>query len=174
MKSLKYTDETDRCYGATGMAIGLMVFDGEDMLASVTIDGDPNEMVALSPDFYFAGNPGVSAKTAWNQILKNYNIGIAMLMSNLLCRSVVNRHQDLPAELHDFLLDLAREEGHESCSLDDDEIERLFNKNYSYLNRVFTHRGVQSVAHDFASTLSQRRTLSRLDVLELLDALRML
>ena len=174
MKSLKYTDETDRCYGATGMAIGLMVFDGEDMLASVTIDGDPNEMVALSPDFYFAGNPGVSAKTAWNQILKNYNIGIAMLMSNLLCRSVVNRRQELPSELHDFLLDLAREEGHESCSLDDDEIDRLFNKNYTYLNRVFTHRGVQSVAHDFASTLSQRRTLSRLDVLELLDALRML
>ena len=71
MKSLKYTDETDRCYGATGMAIGLMVFDGEDMLASITLDGDPNEMVAMSPDFYFAGNPGVSAKTAWNQILKN-------------------------------------------------------------------------------------------------------
>ncbi|MBD5300073.1 MAG: hypothetical protein HDS17_01180 [Bacteroides sp.] len=174
MKSLKYTDETDRCYGATGMAIGLMVFDGEDMLASITLDGDPNEMVAMSPDFYFAGNPGVSAKTAWNQILKNYNIGIAMLMSNLLCRSVVNKRQALPNELHDFLLDLAREEGHESCSLDDDEIERLFNKNYSYLNRVFNHRGVQSVAHDFASTLGQRRTLSRLDVLELLEALRML
>ena len=174
MKSLKYTDETDRCYCATGMAIGLMVFDGEDMLASITLDGDPNEMVAMSPDFYFAGNPGVSAKTAWNQILKNYNIGIAMLMSNLLCRSVVNKRQALPNELHDFLLDLAREEGHESCSLDDDEIERLFNKNYSYLNRVFNHRGVQSVAHDFASTLGQRRTLSRLDVLELLDALRML
>lgn len=174
MKTLKYTDENDRCYGATGMAIGLMVFDGDDMLASISLDSDPNEMVAMSPDFYFAGNPGVSAKTAWNQMLKNYNIGLGMLMSNLLCRHLVNRREALPQEFHDFLHDFAREEGHEACSLDDDEIDRLFDKNFNYLNRVFTHRGVQSVAHDFAATLSRRRTLSRLDALELLDALRML
>lgn len=174
MKTLKYTDETDRSYGATGMAIGLMVFDGEDMLASITLDSDPNDMVSMSPEFYFAGNPGVSAKTAWNQMLKNYNIGIGMLMANLLCRHLVNRRQELPSELQDFLHELAIDEGHESCSLEDDEIDRLFNKNLSYLSRVFNHRGVQSVAHDFASTLQQRRTLSRLDVLELLDALRML
>lgn len=174
MDSLKYSDEKDRCYGATGMAIGLMVFDGEDMLASISIDGNPNEMVEMSPDFYFAGNPGVSAKTAWNQMLKNYNIGLGMIMANLLCRNLVKDRRQLPSEMHDFLHDLAREEGHESCSLDDDEIDRIFDKNLSYLNRVFTHRGVQSVAHDFASTLLSRRTLSRLDVLEQLSALQML
>lgn len=174
MDSLKYSDENDRCYGATGMAIGLMVFDGEDMLASISIDGNPNEMVEMSPDFYFAGNPGVSAKTAWNQMLKNYNVGLGMIMANLLCRNLVKDRRQLPSEMHDFLHDLAREEGHESCSLDDDEIDRIFDKNLSYLNRVFTHRGVQSVAHDFASTLLSRRTLSRLDVLEQLSALQML
>ncbi|MCM1076998.1 MAG: hypothetical protein NC411_06525 [Bacteroides sp.] len=174
MKTLKYTDETDRCYGATGMAIGLMVFDGDEMLTSITLDGDPNDMVTMSPDFFFAGNPGVSAKTAWNQILKNYNIGIGMLMSNLLCRHLVNQHRSLPDEMHDFLHELARDEGRSSCSLEDDEIDRLFDKNFSYLSRVFSHRGVQSVAHDFATTLSKRRTLSRLDTLELLDALKML
>ncbi|MCM1355650.1 MAG: hypothetical protein NC212_04490 [Staphylococcus sp.] len=174
MESLKYKDDTDRSYGATGMAIGLMVFDGEDMLASISIDGDPNEMVAMSPDFYFAGNPGVSAKSAWNQLLKNYNIGVGMLMANLLCRHLVGRRQQLPDEMRDFLHTLAIEEGRDACSLEEDEIDRLFNKNLSYLNRVFTHRGVQSVAHDFAATLLSRRTLSRLDVLEQLEALRML
>lgn len=174
MESLKYKDDTDRSYGATGMAIGLMVFDGEDMLASISIDGDPNEMVAMSPDFYFAGNPGVSAKSAWNQLLKNYNIGVGMLMANLLCRHLVGRRQQLPDEMRDFLHTLALEEGRDACSLEEDEIDRLFNKNLSYLNRVFTHRGVQSVAHDFAATLLSRRTLSRLDVLEQLEALRML
>ena len=89
MENLKYSDDNDRSYGAAGMAIGLVVYDGEDMLASITLDGDPNDMVSMSPDFYFAGNPGVSAKTAWNQILKNYNLGIAMVMSNLLCRNLV-------------------------------------------------------------------------------------
>lgn len=174
MKSLKYTDDNDRCYGATGMAIGLMVFDGEDMLASISLDSGHGDLVAMTPDFYFAGNPGVSAKSAWNQILKNYNIGIGMLMSNLLCRHIVKDRRELPTEVREYVHNIAREEGHDSCSLDDDEIDRLFDKNYNYLNRVFTHRGVQSVAHDFASTLLQRRTLSRLDVLELLDALRML
>ena len=57
METLKYKDETDRSYGATGMAIGLLIFDGEDMLDSINIDGDPNDMVVMSPDFYFAGTP---------------------------------------------------------------------------------------------------------------------
>lgn len=174
METLKYKDDTDRSYGATGMAIGLVIFDGEEMLASINIDGDPNDMVAMSPDFYFAGNPGVSAKTAWNQMLKNYNLGIGMLMSNLLCRHLVSERQALPDSLRSYLYNIAVEEGREACSLDDDEIDRLFEKNINYLTRVFSHRGVQSVAHDFAATLLSRRSLSRLDVLEQLESLRML
>lgn len=174
MENLKYSDDNDRSYGAAGMAIGLVVYDGEDMLASITLDGDPNDMVSMSPDFYFAGNPGVSAKTAWNQILKNYNLGIAMVMSNLLCRNLVMKRTGLSDKLRDTLHSLAVEEGHTSCSLDDDEIDRLFDKNLNYLTRVFSHHGVQSVAHDFASTLLSRRSLSRLDVIEQLASLRML
>lgn len=174
METLKYKDDTDRSYGATGMAIGLVVFDGEDMLASISIDGDPNDMVAMSPDFYFAGNPGVSAKTAWNQMLKNYNLGIGMLMSNFLCRHLVSSRQALPAEIRERLHQIAIEEGHDACSLDDDEIDRLFEKNMSYLTKVFSHRGVQSIAHDFAAELLSRRALSRLDVLDHLSALQML
>lgn len=174
MEQLKYTSESDRAYGATGMAIGLVIYDGEEMLSSVCLDADPNEMVSLVPEFYFAGNPGVSAKTAWNQIVKNYNLGVSMLISNLLCRYMVNRRSQLPRELHDLLHDLAAGEGHDSCQLDDDEIDRLFEKNFNYLSRVFSHRGVQSVAHDFASTLLSRRTLSRHDVMEQLEALSMI
>lgn len=174
MESLKYSDENDRSYGAAGMAIGLVVYDGEDMLASISIDADPNDMVSLTPEFYFAGNPGVSAKTAWNQILKNYNLGIAMVMSNLLCRNLVMRRSGLTDEMRATLHELAMDEGRNSCSLEDDEIDRLFNKNLSYLTRVFSHHGVQSVAHDFAAQLLSRRSLSRLDVLEQLASLRML
>lgn len=174
MENLKYTDDADRCYGATGMAIGLMIFDGEDMLSSISIDGAPDDMVVMSPDYYFSGNPRVSAKVAWNQMLKNYNIGIGMLMANLMCRRIVKNNGSMPSEFKDFLHNLAREEGRDACSLDDDEIDRLFDKNFNYLKRVFSHSGVQSVAHDFASSLLRRRTLSRFEVLELLDALKML
>lgn len=174
MESLKYKDDTDRSYGATGMAIGLMVLDGHDMLTSITIDGDPDDMVKMSEEFYFAGNPGVSAKTAWTQLLNNYNIGVGMIISNLLCRHLVLAGSRLPEEIHDFLQSLAREEGHDACGLDDDEVERLFDKNFNYLNRVFSHRGVQAVAHDFAAALLSARTMSRHDVLDQLEALRLL
>lgn len=174
MESLRYKDDTDRSYGATGMAIALVVFDGQEMLSSISIDGDPNDLVSMSPEFYFAGNPGISAKTAWNQLLKNYNLGVGMMISNILCRHLVRTNQSVPEELHNFIHSLVLEEGRASCSLDDDEIESLFQKNYSYLRRVFLHRGVQSIAHDFAMSLLSRRSLSRLDAFELLDSLRML
>lgn len=175
MEKLRYTDETDRCYGAAGMAISLVVFDGEDILSAISLDGpEGSQTMTLAPEFFFAGNPGVSAKTAWRQILKNYNLGIAMVTANLLCRYLVNRHTGLPDNVRDALHALAVEEGTEACQLDQDEIDAIFDKNINYLTRVFTHRGVHTVAHDFASALSQRRSLSRLDALEMLQALQML
>lgn len=173
MEKLRYTDETDRCYGAAGMAISLVIFDGEDILSAISLDAPEGEQtMTLTPEFFFAGNPGVSAKTAWRQILKNYNLGIAMLTANLLCRYLVNRHTGLPEDVRTALHTLALEEGHDACQLEDDEIDAIFDKNINYLTRVFTHRGVHSVAHDFASALGTRRTLSRLDALELLQALQ--
>lgn len=175
MDTLRYSDESDRAYGATGAAIGLIIYDGECLLAGIDLDSeDPNDTVALSQEFYFAGNPGVSAKAAWNQMLKNYNLGISMLMANVMCRYVVNRRSAVPSDLLTFMRTLAASEGHDSCQLEDDEIERLFDKNYNYLSRVFAHRGVQSVAHDFASALMSRRSLSPHEALELLSALNML
>lgn len=175
MEKLRYTDETDRCYGAAGMAISLVVFDGEDILSAISLDGpEGTQTMALAPEFFFAGNPGISAKTAWRQILKNYNLGIAMVTANLLCRYLVNRRMGLPGDVLDTLRALAVEEGRDACQLDDDEIDAIFEKNLNYLTRVFSHRGVHSVAHDFASTLQSRRTLSRLDVIEILQALQSL
>ncbi len=174
MEQLKYTSESDRAYGATGMAISLVIYDGEDMLTSINIDDSPNDMVALSPEFFFAGNPGVSAKAAWNQMLKNYNLGISMLIANVLCRHLVGRRTAVPDPLLSLLRSLACGEGKDSCELEEDEINKLFDKNYNYLTRVFSHHGVQSVAHDFASTLLSRRSLSRHDVIEQLAALNML
>ncbi|MCM1162896.1 MAG: hypothetical protein NC339_01385 [Muribaculaceae bacterium] len=175
MEKLRYTDETDRCYGAAGMAISLVVFDGEEILSAISLDSpEGGQTMALTPEFFFAGNPGVSAKTAWRQILKNYNLGIAMLTANLLCRYLVNRHTGLPADVRDTLRSLALEEGRDSCQLEDDEIDAIFDKNINYLTRVFSHRGVHTVAHDFASALQSRRHLSRLDALDILQALQSL
>lgn len=178
MESLKYTDETDRCFGAAGMAISLIVYDGEEMMAGFSIDPEDNapasRTIILSPEFYFSGSPTVSASSAWHRILKNYSLALAMAVGNVMCRHLVGHRTPLPAAITDSLRELALAEGADSCQLDADEAEAIFNKTSSHLSRVFAHRGVQSVAHDFASALQSRRSLSRLEALELLQALRML
>jgi len=171
MEKFKYTDDTDRAYGAAGMAIALVVCDGDEILYSIDLDAEPADMLVLSPDFFFAGNQGVSAKAVWTQQVKNFNLGVAMLISNVMCRHMVHSGKEIPADMTRELKALAHDEGAGTCALDADEVDRIFDKSYNYLWRVFSHRGVQAVARDFVTTLSARRTLSHLDILEQLQSL---
>lgn len=59
----------------------------------------------------------------------------------------------LDNKIKDELIKYLDEEGRETCSLESDEVRRLFDKSFSYLNKVFNHSGVQSIAHDFARVL---------------------
>ncbi|MDE6782134.1 MAG: hypothetical protein K2J17_00280 [Paramuribaculum sp.] len=166
-----YTDSADRCYGATGMAIALVIFDGEEKLASIDIDREPRDVVELTEESFFSGNPSMSAKHAWHQILSNFNLQMAMLMGNVMCRSILLRHVDVDADTRSALLSLLVDEGYGSCSLEEDETTHLFNKNYGYLHRVFSHYGVQTIAHDFAAELGRCHSMTRGDIIEKLQAL---
>lgn len=168
---LSYRNDDDRCYGATGMAIGLVVFDGEDMLAGVSLDAPAHAMMEMNQDFFFSGNPSLSAKAAWNRMLRNFNLMSAMMIANVMCRRVVLDNGDMDNELRTMLFDCILEEATDACSLERDEAERLFEKDYSFLHRVFSHRGVQAVAHDFARSLSEMRSMSRAEMLEQLRGL---
>lgn len=173
-QTLKYRHEDDRCYGATGMAIGLVIFDGESMLDHISIDATPDEMVALTDDFYFSGNPSFSAKTSWNRILANFNLMSAMVISNVMSRYIVLDGEPVSREIKQLVSDIVATEASESCSLEEDEIQRLFDKNYNYLDRVFNHSGVQAIARDFAGHLKSHRSMTRNEVIERLHALGML
>ena len=50
---LKYRDNRDKTYGLTGMAIALVMADGEDMLMQVSLDAPAGEGITFTPDFYF-------------------------------------------------------------------------------------------------------------------------
>lgn len=173
-RKLSYKNEDDKCYGATGMAMAVVIFDGEEMLASVDVDADPGEMVQLTENFYFNGNPGFSAKSAWNRILANFNLAMALSIGNVACRRQIYESRPVEVEIREFLRNLMIETGREQCALDDDETSRLFDKNFAYLTRVFAHNGVKELARDFAAAIRQRRRMSRLDVIEQLRALSML
>ena len=60
---LKYRDNRDKTYGLTGMAIALVMADGEDMLMQVSLDAPAGEGITFTPDFLFTeANPRYSAK----------------------------------------------------------------------------------------------------------------
>ena len=168
---LSYKNEEDKAYGATGMAMAVVIFDGEDKLSGINLDAEPDAVMQFTDEFYFNGNPGFSAKSSWNQMLGNFNLAMALSLGNVICRSVSYRSEQIDNKMKAFLRDLMIEEGSANCGLEEDETGHLFEKNYSYLTRAFNHYGVQSVARDFADTLRQRRQMTRLDILESLRAL---
>ncbi|MDE6484745.1 MAG: hypothetical protein K2L14_05080 [Duncaniella sp.] len=174
MNPLRYTDDADRAYGAAGMAIGLVAFDGEEYLTSIDIDREPDDILGLRADFYFSGNPEFSAKSAWNRLLHNYNLSLVMLISNVMCRNMVQNRLTVNSELHKLIRSTAFDEGRDTCGLDEDEFDRLFDKDFNYLNRLFSHYGVKNVAEDFARAISTRRNLSHMEILDSLQALQML
>lgn len=61
---LRYINEDEKCYGITGMAIGMVVWNAEDVLASVSLDAPVDEVVEFTNEYYFNGNPRLSAKVA--------------------------------------------------------------------------------------------------------------
>lgn len=171
---LRYSDETDRTYGVAGMAIALMLWDGEPYLASVSIDRPAGSSLEFTPSFGFSGNPRLTATLAWRELIKHFEMSTAMLMGNAMCRSYVGASRPLTSAVTAALRALVRDEGREVCSLDDDEIDIIYNKTHRYLDRVFSHAGVSSVARDLAGALATRRSMSAAEVLDLLAPLNRL
>ena len=170
---MRYRSEEDKCYGVAGMAIGLSVFDAEDLLREVNIDADGVDCVQFVPDFYYTGSPRVPASKSWHHIYAHYQVSMGLAIANVLCRKMVLDHGVLDRKRRDELLDAAIADGLALCQLDRDEVEPMFDKSYSYLMRVFGNRDIQRVIYDFAEQLRQRRSLTRAEVAELLQELNL-
>lgn len=166
MKTLKYQNEQDRCYGLTGMAVSVVVSDRMEYIASIDLDAEVDSMIEFTPQFFFAGNPRLSARLAWNQLLDQYRLAINILSGNALARCYVHRHEELSSELLKELYNYVLDEGKETCSLDEDEVDSIFKREFSYMQRVFRHPGVQQIVNDFADNLKTQRHMSMREVLE--------
>lgn len=171
---LRYTDEKDKSYGLAGMAISIVALDGEEYLSGMSIDAPVGEGVELSQDFYFIGNPRLSAKIAWNELLKHFQLSSGMVISNVMCRNYVQHRRKLTSELIEALKEYVREEAKENCSLDEDESEALFEKSLRYFDRLFSYSRVHDIAHEFADTIIKQRRMSSREILEQLSQLSML
>lgn len=158
--TLEYSNEDDRAYGLAGMAISLAALDAFDRIAEVSLDGDNDTMVEFSNEYYFSGSPSISPKSTWDNLVHNFHITASMVISNVMSRSMVRMHRDVPmdilGEIHDEIL----REGRDSCGLEDDEIDALFNRTLSYSRRIFSNPRLHPAIDEFARIISRRRTLS--------------
>lgn len=169
---LKYTDEADKSLGIAGMAISLVACDGEDYLTAVSLAED-EDSVAMSEEFYFVSNPRFSAKIVWNELLKQYQVIAGMMLGNVLCRAYGAGRNPAREALEAVRATLG-ELGSEECELEKDEIDKLYNKNYAYYTRLFSHPTVATVARDFAGALQSQRRLTAGEVFEHLRRLNSL
>lgn len=168
--TLTYQNEDDKAYGLAGMVISLASLNAMDRVSGVCIDSD-GPMVEFSSEYYFPGSQVVSPKSSWDSLVRNFHITTAMVVSNLLARSVVRMKRDAPESLMKELYAEVEKEGEETCALEPDEIENLFRNALTRSRRIFMNPRVHPAVDEFARLISRKRSLSGH---ELVDELRLL
>lgn len=168
-----YTDEVDKSFGLAGMAISLTVWDKHMMISNITLDAAEGESsISFGPEFFFSSNPRMSARIAWNELVKQYQMFIGMVVGNILCRKAVNKREKPGKQLSADIYALIEAEGRDLCALEDDEIDMIFAKTYDYLSDFFSDSRMAAAADRFASDLRLRRSMSAYDIDDELRSLR--
>jgi hypothetical protein len=170
---MKYRDELDKSYGVAGMALGLSVFDAADLFTSITLDGDGPGAIEFTPEFFFAGNPRLSPRGSWQYMLGHFRISVGLAVANALCRRMVLDNDQVDEQLRDQLFNVAFADGQESCQLDRDEVQPIFDEVFSNMTRLFADARVRKAMDSFADALQQRRTLSHIDVNDIFQQLNL-
>ena len=168
---MKYRDELDKSYGVAGMVLGLSVFDASDLFTAVTLDGDGPGCIQFTPEFFFAGNPRLSPRGAWQYIVGHYRISVGLAVANALCRRMVLDNGKVDDKLRDELFNAAFDDGRNYCQLERDEVEPIFDEAFNNMKRLFADGRVRKAMDSFADVLQRNRTLSHIDVIDLLQQL---
>lgn len=171
---MKYRDELDKSYGVAGMALGLSVFDAADLFTSITLDGDGPGAIEFTPEFFFAGNPRLSPRGSWQYMLGHFRISVGLAVANALCRRMVLDNDKADQQLRDQLLNAACDDGRDYCQLELDEVQPIFDEAFENMSRLFADSRVRKAMDSFADALQQRRTLSHIDVVDILQQLNLI
>ena len=171
---MNYGDELDKSYGVAGMALGLSVFDAADLFTSITLDGDGPGAIEFTPEFFFAGNPRLSPRGSWQYMLGHFRISVGLAVANALCRRMVLDNDKADQQLRDQLLNAACDDGRDYCQLERDEVQPIFDEAFENMCRLFADSRVRKAMDSFADALQQRRTLSHIDVVDILQQLNLI
>lgn len=166
--TLIYLDERDRSFGLSGMAISLAVLNHAELIQEINIDRNP-ESIEFAHDFYFSGNPRCSAKMVWEDLTRHFHLSIAMALGNIMARRMIALNNRLTVADEDTLHEAARREGLESCGLEQDEIDSIWDNDYKLLSQVFSHPAVRRTAIELSQLMIERRVVGRSELADLLS-----
>ena len=166
-------NEDDRAYGLAGMMVALANLDAIDRVATITIDTD-GPMVEFSHAYYFSGSPSISPKSTWDNLVENFHITTSMVVGNVLARSLVRLKTDAPEDIMHKIYEQVQEEGKDTCALEEDEIEGLYNHALTRAMRVFRNPRVHPAIEELARILSLKRSLSGREVIDELHLLQLI
>lgn len=171
--TLTYLNEDDRAYGLAGMVISLASLHAIDRVAEVSLDSE-GPMVEFSHEYYFPGSPVISPKATWDNLVQNFHITTSMVLSNILARSVVRMKEEAPAEILNKIYSEVEREGRDTCALEDDEIENLYNNALMRARRLFNNPRLHPAIDEFARIISRRRSLSGMEIRDELHLLQLI
>ncbi len=170
--TLSYSNEDDRAYGLAGMAISLAGLDAIDSVVDISLDAD-GPMVTFSQEYYYSLSPVVSPKSVWENLMRNFHITASMVVGNVLARSLVRLHEDLPKDIEREIFNEIEAEGEETCGLEKDEIETFYRRILTQHRRLFSNPRLHPAIDQLAGIISRRRTLSGLELREELEFLQL-
>lgn len=159
MITLKYRDEKDRAYGLGGMIVSLFMAENDHFIDSVSLDASKDKGISFTPDFYYAANQKLSAKTVWDEEYTEFQLMVAMVVANVMSRAMVRNNEEVNREMSDLLLKRLTEEGENCCALGDDEVRELYYDSFSFFHSVFAHHNVVPLMKEFVKELMKERTL---------------
>lgn len=164
---LKYIDDSDRSYGVAGMALAAFILDYEKYIDSISIERRGIDAVDFTPDFFMASSENISPKASWEHTLEQFQVVSSMLISNLMCRSIVRNRRELQQSHHDAMLEALADFACD-CQLEEEEARQLFYKHYMYLDRAYHNSRLHDAASRLVNELTSRLTLTHSDLCDVL------
>ena len=171
--TLYYNNEDDRAYGLAGMMVALANLRAIDRVATVNID-TPGPMVEFSHAYYFSGSPSISPKSTWDNLVENFHLTTSMVVGNIMARSMVRLKETAPEEILKKIYTEVEEEGKETCSLEADEIKKLYDHALHNAMRIFRNPRLHPAIDEFARIISLKRQLSGREIYDELHLLQLI
>lgn len=158
-----YDNDDDRAYGLAGMCIGMAALDAVERIALVDLDAD-GPMVSIAGEYLYDLSGHCSPKEVWSAMLHNFYLTASMSLANVLSRSMIRLQAGLPTDILTTIHEAVIAEGKESCQLEEDEAEALYNRSLTTMRRVFANPRLREPVRELAGTLSRARRLSGGDI----------